>query len=44
VEQDDYVTNTGAANFQAPTQMHADQLLINGVRLPYLLFPRNPTN
>jgi uncharacterized protein GlcG (DUF336 family) len=44
VEQDDYVTNAGAANFQAPAQMRADQVLINGVRLPYLLFPRNPTN
>jgi uncharacterized protein GlcG (DUF336 family) len=44
VEQDDYVTNAGAANFQAPAQMRADQLLINGVRLPYLLFPRNPAN
>jgi uncharacterized protein GlcG (DUF336 family) len=44
VEQDDYVTIAGAANFQAPAQMRADQLLINGVRLPYLLFPRNPAN
>jgi uncharacterized protein GlcG (DUF336 family) len=44
VEQDDYVTSAGAANFQAPAQMRADQVLINGVRLPYLLFPRNPTN
>jgi uncharacterized protein GlcG (DUF336 family) len=44
VEQDDYVTNGGAANFQAPAQLRADQVLINGVRLPYLLFPRNPTN
>ncbi len=44
VEQDDYVTNAGAANFQAAAQMRADQVLINGVRLPYLLFPRNPTN
>jgi len=44
VEQDDYVTNAGAANFQALAQIRADQVLINGVRLPYLLFPRNPTN
>ena len=33
-----------AANFEAPTQIHADQILINGVRLPYQEFPRNPTN
>ena len=42
VEQDDYVTNAGAANFQAPTQMRADQLLINGVRLPYSRFRAIP--
>ncbi len=44
VAQDDYVTNAGAANFQAPAQIRADQIQIDGVRLPYLLFPRNPTN
>ncbi len=44
VDQDDYVTNGGAAGFEAPTQIRADQILINGVRLPYLKFPENPTN
>lgn len=44
VDQDDYVTNAGAQNFQAPTTIRADQVTINGVRLPYLKFPRNPTN
>jgi len=32
------------AGFEAPTPIRADQILINGVRLPYQKFPRNPTN
>jgi uncharacterized protein GlcG (DUF336 family) len=44
VDQDDYVAAGGAAGFEAPAQIRADQLLINGVRLPYQKFPRNPTN
>ena len=43
VEQDDYVTAGGAAGFEPPASMRADQILIRGVRLPYLKFPRNPT-
>lgn len=44
VDQDDYVTAGGAVGFEAPTQIRADQILIDGVRLPYLKFPLNPTN
>jgi uncharacterized protein GlcG (DUF336 family) len=44
VDQDDFVTSGGAAGFQAPTNIRADQILIRGVRLPYFKFPRNPTN
>jgi uncharacterized protein GlcG (DUF336 family) len=44
VDQDDYVTSGGAQNFLAPTAIRADQVLINGVRLPYWKFPRNPTD
>lgn len=44
VDQDDYVTSGGAAGFEAPTQIRADQITVNGVRLPYLKFPSNPTN
>jgi uncharacterized protein GlcG (DUF336 family) len=44
VDQDDYVTAGGAVGFEAPTQIRADQITINGVRLPYLTFPPNPTN
>jgi len=44
VDQDDYVTNAGAQSFEAPTNIRADQVIIDTVRLPYLKFPRNPTN
>jgi uncharacterized protein GlcG (DUF336 family) len=43
VDQDDYVTAGGAAGFEPPESMRADQIIIEGVRLPYLHFPRNPT-
>jgi len=43
VDQDDYVTSGGSAGFEAPTTIRADQIFINGVRLPYFKFPRNPT-
>ena len=44
VDQDDFVTNAGAKGFEAPDSIRADQVLIDGVRLPYLKFPRNPTH
>lgn len=44
VDQDDYVTNAGAQDFAAPAAIRADQAVIDNVRLPYLKFPRNPTD
>ncbi|MFZ3213121.1 MAG: heme-binding protein [Terriglobales bacterium] len=44
VDQDDYVANGGSAGFEAPTSIRADQVIIQGVRMPYLSFPRNPTD
>jgi uncharacterized protein GlcG (DUF336 family) len=44
VDQDDFVTSAGTTGFEAPTNIRADQILIEGVRLPYFKFPRNPTN
>jgi len=44
VDEDDYVTNGGAAGFQAPANIRADQVIDEGVRLPYFKFPRNPTD
>jgi uncharacterized protein GlcG (DUF336 family) len=43
VDQDDFVTAGGAVGFEAPDSIHADQVIDQGVRLPYLKFPRNPT-
>ena len=44
VEQDDFVSDGGSVGFQAPAAIRADLVFVNGVRLPYLKFPRNPTN
>jgi uncharacterized protein GlcG (DUF336 family) len=44
VDQDDFVTNAGTRGFEAPAAIRADQVLIDGVRLPYFKFPRNPTD
>lgn len=55
VDQDDFVTAgavnaacgsggpCGVPDFQAPLNIRADQIVIRNVRLPYLKFPRNPT-
>jgi uncharacterized protein GlcG (DUF336 family) len=43
VEQDDFVSAAAAAGFEAPASMQADRVINEGVRLPYLKFPRNPT-
>ncbi len=43
VDQDDYATAGGATGFMAPLNIRADQILIDGVRLPYQKFPENPT-
>jgi len=43
VDQDDYVTHGGASGWEPPAAMRADQIVINNVRLPYQVFPRNPT-
>jgi uncharacterized protein GlcG (DUF336 family) len=42
IEQDDYVTYLGAGPFLPPTDKWADQLKINGARLPMFKFPRSP--
>jgi uncharacterized protein GlcG (DUF336 family) len=43
VDQDDFVTSAGAAGFYAPSTIQASQIIDQGVRLPYLKFPQNPT-
>ena len=44
VDQDDYVTSHGAQGFLPPASIQADNYSIQGVRMPYLKFPRNPEN
>ena len=44
VDQDDFVVAGGSAGFEAPAGIRADQIVLRGVRLPYLKFPSNPTN
>ncbi len=44
VDQDDYVAAGGAAGFDAPAAIRADQVKVDGVPLPYQKFPTNPTN
>ena len=43
VDQDDYAAAGGAAGYMAPLGIRADQIFIDGVRLPYQKFPENPT-
>ena len=42
VEQDDLVAAAGAAGFEAPDSIQANEFFLRDVRLPYLKFPRNP--
>jgi uncharacterized protein GlcG (DUF336 family) len=44
VDQDDYVSNGGTLGFEAPLAIRADQIIDQGVRLPYQKFPHDPTN
>jgi hypothetical protein len=38
------VTAGGIVGFEAPDAIRADQIFIRSVRLPYMKFPRNPTD
>ncbi len=42
VDQDDYVTFNGAQAFLPPANIQADNYSIQGVRMPFLKFPRDP--
>lgn len=43
VDQDDYAAAGGAAGFEAPTAIRADNYFDQGIRLTYQKFPPNPT-
>lgn len=44
VDQDDYAAAGGAAGFAAPANIRTDQVIDQGVRLPYQKFPSNSTD
>jgi uncharacterized protein GlcG (DUF336 family) len=43
IDQDDFIAAGGATGFAPPAAIRSDQLLIRGVRLPFVKFPRSPT-
>ena len=42
VDQDDYVTNAGAAEFLPPDAIRCDEITFRGTPLPFFKFPRQP--
>jgi uncharacterized protein GlcG (DUF336 family) len=42
VDQDDLIALAGSAGFEAPAERRSDQLVVRGVRLPYVKLPRHP--
>jgi uncharacterized protein GlcG (DUF336 family) len=42
VDQDDLIALAGSVGFEAPPERRSDQLMIRGVRLPYVKLPRHP--
>ncbi len=42
VDQDDIIAAMGSAGFEAPAAIRADSRMVRSVRLPYVVFPRNP--
>lgn len=43
VDQDDFIAAAGTVGFEPPEALRCDQFFVNGARLPYVKFPRNPT-
>lgn len=43
IDQDDFISAGGATGFAPPALIRSDQLIIRGVRLPFVKFPRSPT-
>ena len=42
VDQDDIIASMGSVGFEAPAAIRSDTRTVRGVRLPYVVFPRNP--
>jgi uncharacterized protein GlcG (DUF336 family) len=43
IDQDDFIAAGGSQGYAPPASIRADQLIIRGVRLPFVKFPRSPT-
>jgi hypothetical protein len=41
-DQNDLIAAAGSAGLEAPPERRSDRLLVRGVRVPYLKFPRHP--
>jgi uncharacterized protein GlcG (DUF336 family) len=44
IDQDDLIAAAGANGYAPPAATRSDQVLVRGVRLPFLKFPRSPQN
>ncbi len=42
VDQDDLVASVGSIGFESPPEMRADRLVVRGIRIPFVKFPRHP--
>ena len=42
IDQDDIIAAAGAQGYSPPVEIRADQILVRGVRLPFVKFPRSP--
>jgi uncharacterized protein (TIGR03437 family) len=42
IEEDEFVAANGAFGFDAPAAIRSDQVLVQGARLPFVVFPRRP--
>lgn len=42
VDQDDLVAFTSSVGFESPPEMRADRLVVRGIRIPFVKFPRHP--
>jgi uncharacterized protein GlcG (DUF336 family) len=42
VDQDDIISAAGGNGFSPPPAMRSDQVMVRGVRLPFVKFPRSP--
>jgi uncharacterized protein (TIGR03437 family) len=42
IEEDEFVASNGAFGFDAPAAVRSDNFMVQGIRLPYVVFPRRP--